>query len=963
MQNFDSAIAANQTALNAQGSAMKENERFMESYEAKINGLKAAWQNLSTSVVEGDLVKGGVSALTGFVNALSESKVAVMAIQTLLASGAIWGGSQLIRALRIFKEIGKQFKNLSTIISSVKAGTGLTTAITAVGGAASAALPVILGVVAAVVALGTAYKAIEEAKYEKSFENQNKILQDMTSNYNEMKSEYETLMDKGDKLTDTEKNRLNYLQKQLDILQSQSDVEGSIAEQEEKTWDAWSEEFEESMKHYGLRVEQEGKRFASSSVQMQYGEDFKRLLQYGADYQAGQISGKEYAAQLASYIVSYREYVDTIKEAQAAGKELTAAEQNLVTLWDVAKNTQTELGKEIGVDIELLNEEFGEFSTLEDKIKDVTAAIEEYQAAMSIDYSSSAQSYKSAYEQFLEDYKSGKAARFQPAIDLLLTDEVKSQFHNDIDAEAEYLANSFKEGIGQVLLSEDPVLAFGDLLRQNLDASGNLIANINGETKNLITTLDDGTYTISSYGDLAEYFKTTPEVIEAMFQGLQEYNSGLIITEEDISNLADRMQSLAGDTNIASLGMSDIVSLIGQAAETADPEVIAQWGQALERAGAINFAPTVESIQEVQAQLAETGEQKEEVGEDVDSTITIDALVNDQQVKDLQATLNGLNGSTISIGVKVGGGLGIFRNASGTRNFAGGLSLVNDGTPVNGSAKELIVQDGQAFIANGEPALVNLKKGAQVYTAAETQQILGGIPAFAAGTSQRQSADGALKPKAKSAGGIKLPSTNIGVNTGSGGSSGNGGVNTPAQSAKELKEEFDKLLKEKKHALAMDEITEREYYDWLTDANEKYLADREEYLDEYWRHQEEIYNYEKQALKDEITLEEKLNELQKAKTQQVLVYKDGMFQYVSNTEAIARAQREVAAYGGGTQLLDNSGIVGDLGGIGNGTFASSGSTNITNINVGEVTLEKADNVDELFEGLSNLALQKSMARG
>lgn len=35
MTNFDTAIRANETAMNAQGSAMQENERYLESYEAK----------------------------------------------------------------------------------------------------------------------------------------------------------------------------------------------------------------------------------------------------------------------------------------------------------------------------------------------------------------------------------------------------------------------------------------------------------------------------------------------------------------------------------------------------------------------------------------------------------------------------------------------------------------------------------------------------------------------------------------------------------------------------------------------------------------------------------------------------------------------------------------------------------------------------------------------------------------
>lgn len=72
------------------------------------------------------------------------------------------------------------------------------------------------------------------------------------------------------------------------------------------------------------------------------------------------------------------------------------------------------------------------------------------------------------------------------------------------------------------------------------------------------------------------------------------------------------------------------------------------------------------------------------------------------------------------------------KQATGTRNHPGGLSLVNDG-----SGPELIIDNGQAFIAgNGKPTVVGLNKGAKVFTASETRNILGGgsIPAYASGT-------------------------------------------------------------------------------------------------------------------------------------------------------------------------------------------------------------------------------------
>ena len=72
--------------------------------------------------------------------------------------------------------------------------------------------------------------------------------------------------------------------------------------------------------------------------------------------------------------------------------------------------------------------------------------------------------------------------------------------------------------------------------------------------------------------------------------------------------------------------------------------------------------------------------------------------------------------------------------ATGTNSFSGGAALVNDG-----AGPELIVNRGRAFIAGGgKPTVVNLDKGAKIFTATETRNILnnGGMPSFAGGTGE-----------------------------------------------------------------------------------------------------------------------------------------------------------------------------------------------------------------------------------
>lgn len=62
-----------------------------------------------------------------------------------------------------------------------------------------------------------------------------------------------------------------------------------------------------------------------------------------------------------------------------------------------------------------------------------------------------------------------------------------------------------------------------------------------------------------------------------------------------------------------------------------------------------------------------------------------------------------------------------------------------------------------------------------------------------------------------------------------------------SSSADPWKEEFNTYFATLKHMLEMDEITQAQYYATLDSLNQKYFANREEYLDEYRQYEEEVY--------------------------------------------------------------------------------------------------------------------------
>lgn len=98
MQNFDIARQALDVSLNSEGSAMAEHDKWMDSIQARVNQLKAAWEGLSQSFMGSDFLKGSISGLTSFVETIDTLIQKFGTIPTLA------GG---IAAALSFKNVGR----------------------------------------------------------------------------------------------------------------------------------------------------------------------------------------------------------------------------------------------------------------------------------------------------------------------------------------------------------------------------------------------------------------------------------------------------------------------------------------------------------------------------------------------------------------------------------------------------------------------------------------------------------------------------------------------------------------------------------------------------------------------------------------------------------------------------------------------------------------------------------------
>lgn len=115
MQNWDLYEKMLDEYAGATGSAMKENELYLNSWESKLNQLSAAWTKFVSHIISSDFVKTGIGAIKGFVEIL-DSGVGVI----IGATAAVFGLSKAFTALAAAIARTSGGKMLGGLIASIK---------------------------------------------------------------------------------------------------------------------------------------------------------------------------------------------------------------------------------------------------------------------------------------------------------------------------------------------------------------------------------------------------------------------------------------------------------------------------------------------------------------------------------------------------------------------------------------------------------------------------------------------------------------------------------------------------------------------------------------------------------------------------------------------------------------------------------------------------------------------------
>lgn len=1004
MENFGVAIDATATAMNSAGSAAEENGRVMESLQKKIDNLKAAWENFATNTITkdfiGNIIDAGTQLLTFANTDFGQATAKALLFGTTIGSATGFIGT-------FVSSIGKAIVNVGKLIPMFKAGeigvAGL------FGAFAKPTLTLfalgVAGVVAAIVLLNEALGNGESA-----FDKYMSKAEEAAQKQKEYQQSLDDAKEKLEELNDVPiEDRSDEQQHEIEVLKDKIDYYEKLIELEQKEGIAAAQMAAAEATKGGFK---QGVVVTEAPDTIRYTEGYHALT----EEQKKAVEGlpktfnsvteavDKYTEALGLSWVTEKGTIKTVEEMQAEIKTYGFTIGNLTT--DI--KTSTDAFNDLSLSIrngkgniqENLNKA-KEYIDANKNIADSYQGILDSGGKLNDDQQAWLTSY-TALEQTVAQSEQA-VNRYKAALETLREFSDGKPFastESNLRALSQSLVNNSALGIQSIEDLKSVLLSLEQAGKINFDSVGGLdafiekLAGIEGfdfSPKTVDITTDDGD-AIQGIDEVASELESIPENIvanisttsdaEAMTGALDSLNAAIdklqgksvnvtIGAKTDaaitaLDSLKSQIEGTATDVDINAVGNDMATPMLGQIKSLTDaiPRNISV-------VVSTNASQAMAMLRTIQNYHIDNKSFAVYCGGNALSILS-----------SIRSNLDALHDKTIHVHTAYTHS-GTPPKATGSDWVQDGTYLINDGAPVNGSRAELVVSDGVGRIYNdGNTTIQDLPQGSKIYTAAETQDILkdrgltvddvaeNPIPAMANGTKNNP----------------KYPDYRLDPNY--------SGVTDLSGSGEDLKKNFDEWLKEKKHFLNMDVITEAQYYRDLEIMNERYLKNMADYRDDYWQHEEEIYNWRNQSLEEQIALEEKLEELAKAKTQKVLTYTGGRFQYLQNIEAIAAAQREVdkiaGKYADGTlSARGGLSLVGEEGPElrvlknGDGIIPADATKNLLSLsrfsakdiigaaksnimqyafNISNLSLPNVHSPEDFIDGLRNMAYQYSFSR-
>lgn len=768
LENFDVYTEMLDTMTTAFGSADKEYQVMMDTWEAKANVLKNTWTEFVSNLIDTKAVKGALDVLTGIIKVLDSGFVhfAVTVAGVTAAFALLTKGWAALKATAFASTITGMLKS----VTALKAGIASLTATmlasplfyVAVGTAA------IYGIVKAVDALTVTYD--EQVEKVKELESAYEAAYGQGSRLDELKN-------KTSALTEAEKEEIKILEARAKAQQLLIDGE---KQKEYQLWKGgWTNTYTNGVwDENGTYTGESSTSKAQERLKGFRSEVEKLTKAYGELDKDGipKMTNREFATGLAEIASRYSDIVDQVENYKDAGFEIPQELQDIVDLYNELNTYAAELAGTEG-DLASSASEAGDAlesaaqnaASLNDEISGAAGALSDFQQAVNAlgDPQATLKGYADIFEQIKQDLSEGKinSATLQVARQQFLTDEEKQALGYDIERENAFLQQS-------VLYTHDAENAMDGLIekaRAAADETGSIALN----GKEIAKVAEDGGIAFSSIEDLAAALNEPVQVIEALLGTTRDYTTDVIRSAEDAKTVIDEVNRLLEETGgIAGSSAQEIVNAIAQATGAATGEDLKNIITELQNLGLIDLSNISEAdLTNIISQVLNLAEAEEKVDKNPRIEVTADTKSAEKNVANVQGKVDGLHGNTVTVNVDTSAGerrlswfqsllqsigrtavtatVGVVTNAiTGGRSSGalkrrakggkgGGWAVVND-ERTDGSAPELILDGDRAYIANdGKPAMVHLSPNATVLTADQTKDALSSkateFPRFAGG--------------------------------------------------------------------------------------------------------------------------------------------------------------------------------------------------------------------------------------
>lgn len=116
LSNWKTAVDATATALDSQGSAMKENSKYLDSIQGRMANFNSAFEQLSQSVMSSDLIKWFIDLGTAIVNIADSDFGKFLTKFTLLFVSTKSGIVIIGKLIDTFKKFGKSISSTYSVL-------------------------------------------------------------------------------------------------------------------------------------------------------------------------------------------------------------------------------------------------------------------------------------------------------------------------------------------------------------------------------------------------------------------------------------------------------------------------------------------------------------------------------------------------------------------------------------------------------------------------------------------------------------------------------------------------------------------------------------------------------------------------------------------------------------------------------------------------------------------------------